>query len=116
MVPKDKGWGMSNLDLWGKNPCVATLLCLSHLPLSTSLLFWGVVEELWLLVVGAVIVLGSGVAGLPVLCPYAHSIHDLPFTPLHSCLFTFTAALVDCHAGQWSVVPHAKPESVDPRA
>ena len=44
MVPKDKGWGMSNLNLWGKNPCVATLL-IFHRPLLTSsnlfnVLFW----------------------------------------------------------------------------
>ena len=47
-----------------------------HLPLSTSLLFWGVVEELWLVVVEAVIVFGSGVVGLLVPCPHAHSTHD----------------------------------------
>ena len=59
MIPKDKGWGMSNLGLWGKNPCVTTL-CVCHLscliqPLPTSLMFCWVVEQLWLLVVGTVI-------------------------------------------------------------
>ena len=37
MVPKDKGWEMSNLGLWGKNPCVSTLFVfppfLFHQPL-----------------------------------------------------------------------------------
>ena len=43
MVPKDKGWGMSNLGLWGKNPCVATFLCFSIFLVSPNLfnvLFW----------------------------------------------------------------------------
>ena len=26
MIPKDKGWGMSNLGLWGKNPCFTTFV------------------------------------------------------------------------------------------
>ena len=26
MVPKDKSWGMSNLGLWGKNPCFSTFV------------------------------------------------------------------------------------------
>ena len=70
--------------------CHLVLFC--HLPLSTSLLFWGVVEESWLVVVGAIIVLGSGVAGLSVPCPHAHTptpptttctplSRDLPFSP-----------------------------------
>ena len=32
MIPKDKGWGMSNLGLWGKNACVSTLFCLAIFP------------------------------------------------------------------------------------
>ena len=43
----------------------------------------------WLLVVGEVIVFGSGVAGLSVLFPHAHSTHEFPFTPLHRGLFIF---------------------------
>ena len=50
MVPKDKGWGMSNLG-YGKNPCFVTLL-ICHLFVSPNLvnLFNAqlVVEELWL--------------------------------------------------------------------
>ena len=37
MIPKDKGWGMSNLGLWGKNPCVATLFCLPPSLVSSNL-------------------------------------------------------------------------------
>ena len=50
---------MSNLGLWGKNPCVTTL-CVCHLscliqPLPTSLMLCWVVEQLWMLVVGTII-------------------------------------------------------------
>ena len=54
-----------------------------------------------MLVVGAVIVFGSGVAGLSALFPHAHSTHDLPYTPLHPCQFTFTTASVEAHGEQW---------------
>ena len=76
-----RGGGCQTLVM-GEKPMCCHLVLFFHIPLSTSLLFWGVVEELWLLVVGAVIVLGSGVAGLSVPCPYAHSTHDC----LHSTL------------------------------
>ena len=59
MVPKDKGWGMSNLSLWGKNPCFATfVVChlFSHPTLSTSLMLQlvvgGVIAEVVVVVVG----------------------------------------------------------------
>ena len=58
----------------------------------------------WLVVVGVVIVFGSGVAGLSVPFPHAHSTHNLPFTPLHPGQFTFTATSVEAHAEQWSVM------------
>ena len=32
MIPKDKWWGMSNLGLWGKNPCVATFVLFATFP------------------------------------------------------------------------------------
>ena len=43
MIPKDKGWGMSNLGLWEKNPCVTTLFCLPPSLVSSNpfnVLFW----------------------------------------------------------------------------
>ena len=107
--------------LWGKNPCVATLLnCHPFFliqPLPTSLMFCWVAEELWLLVVGAVMVFGSGVAGLSVPFPHAHSTHDFPFTPLHPGQFTFTATSVEARAEPWSVhLPHAEVGVVFPHA
>ena len=62
-------------------------------PLPTSLMFCWVVEELWLLVVEAVMVFGSGVVGLSVPCPHAHSTHDC----LHSSLPRFP----HCPHGHW---------------
>ena len=79
--------------------CHLVLFC--HLPLSTSLLFWGVVEELLLLVVGEFIVLGSGMAGLSVPCPHAHSTHDC----LHSTL-TRPSILPMAHSLLGLFVPH----------
>ena len=83
MVPKDKGWGMSKKGLWGKKPCVATLFVfppfLFHQPLQW--LGFVVGGQLWL-VVEAVIAFGTGVAGLSVPCPHAHSTNDY----LHSTL------------------------------
>ena len=59
MIPKDKGWGMSNLGYGGKTHAlppylICHLSCLIQ-PLLTSLMFCWVVEQLWLLVVGTVI-------------------------------------------------------------
>ena len=42
--------------------------------------------------------------GLSILCPHAHSTHHFPFTPLHPGQFTFTAASVEAHTEQWSVM------------
>ena len=83
MIPKDKGWGMSNLGLWGKNPCVATLFVLPPFLFHQPLQWLGFVVggQLWL-VVEAVIAFGSGVAGLSVPCPRAHSTHDCIHSPL----------------------------------
>ena len=103
MVPKDKGVGDVKPWSMGENPCVATLFCFATFPCQPLQCFQLVVEELWLLVVGDSYCLWSGVAGLSVLCPHAHSTHDLPFTPLHPCQFTFTAASDDAHVEQRSV-------------
>ena len=114
----------------GENPCFITLWfstfvichpsCLTQ-PLSTSLMFCWVVGQLWLLVDGQLLPLGSGVAGLSVLFPHPHSTHDsmlaLPvlfssracslcpwqFVPLHELLLTFTQGIV--------AVTHAQPIS-----
>ena len=75
-----RGGGMSNLGLWGKNPCVTTLFCLPPSLVSSNpfnVLFW---------VVGVVIVVG--VAGLSVPFPRAHSTHDCIHSPL-PCLLGF---------------------------
>ena len=71
-----------------KNPCFTTfVVChlLSHPTLSTSLMLQLVVE--------AVIAFGSGVAGLSVPFPHAHSTHDC----LHSSLPRFP----HCPHGRW---------------
>ena len=74
---------MSNLGLWGKNPCVATLFVFPPFLFHQPLQWLGFVAggQLWL-VVEAVISFGSGVAGLSVPFPHAHSTHDC----LHSTL------------------------------
>ena len=76
MVPKDMGWGMSNLSLWGKNPCFTTfVVChlLSHPTLSTSLMLQLVVGE----VIAEVVVVVAGCQ----LYPLAHSTHVFHSSP-----------------------------------
>ena len=100
IVPKVKGWGMSNLGLWGKNPCVATFL-VSPTSSMTWFCCWG---QLWL-VVEVVIAFGSGVAGLSVPYPHSHSTHDF----LHS---TLGLHLLHDAILPWPVHSHAKVSSV----
>ena len=81
MVPKDKGWGMSNLG-YGKNPCFITLL-ICHLFVSPNLvnLFNAqlVVEELWLRAfIAEVVVVVGGCQPYPI----SHSTHVCPFFSL----------------------------------
>ena len=87
MVPKDKGWGMSNLGLWGKNPCVATLFVFP--PSLVSPNRFDVLME----VVGAVIVLGvvwqdcQSFAHMPTPPMTFHSLHSTTTTHPHGFLF-----------------------------
>ena len=78
-----RGGGCQTLVYGGKNPCVATLFVfppfLFHQPLQWLAFVAG--GQLWL-VVEAVIAFGSGVEGLSVPFPHAHSTHDF----LHSTL------------------------------
>ena len=122
-----RGGGCQTLVYGGKThvllPCVfATFLVLSNLFIA-CFVSWGVIAE-WLLVVEAVIVFGSGVAGLSVPCPHAHSTHDcihstLPTLPrLHSpilavvcssssrLVLTFTTMV--CSFSPWSLLPHVE--------
>ena len=117
MVPKDKGWGMSNLGLWGKNPCLSPLL-ICHLFVSPNLvnLFNAqlVVEELWLRAfIAKVVVVVGGCQPYPI----AHSTHvghsspsrTLPFhgfSPLFSMVGCSHAWSV--HLMHWSVHAHAQ--------
>ena len=100
---------MSNLGYGGKThvlpPCVfATFLVLSNLFIA-CFVSWGVIAE-WLLVVEAVIVFGSGVAGLSVPCPCTHSTHDCIHSSL-PCFPTFTGGRGVRPFCPWSVLPHA---------
>ena len=87
---------------------------------------WG---KLWL-VVEAVIAFGSGVAGLSVLFPHAHSTHDLPFTPFpprlgtlarvcspssHRVLFVFPISYASACLGIGLHLPHVEVGSVSSR-
>ena len=94
---------MSNLGLWGKNPCFITLL-FCHLVLPNLVNLFNaselVVEEIWLSG-WVVIAFGSGVAGLSVLFPHPHSTHD-PWLPL-PVLFSSRA----CSLCPWCVLSTA---------
>ena len=89
----------------GEKPMCCHLVDLSPFcliqPLPTSLMFCWVAEELWLLVVEAFMVFGSGVAGLSVPFPHPHSTHDC----IHSPLFHDSSLPCFQHSRRWSVRP-----------
>ena len=78
MVPKDKGWEMSNLGLWGKNPCVTTLCVLPPFLVSPNRF------DFLMEVVGEVIILGVGwqdyqsFSHTPSPPMTFHSLHSIP--------------------------------------
>ena len=78
MVPKDKGWGMSNLGYGGKTHVLLPLLFVTLLVSPNLVILFNDLLGGWAVMAAggwAVIAFGSGVAGLSVLCPHPHSTH-----------------------------------------
>ena len=98
-------WGMSNFGLWGKTHVLPPCFVLPPFLVNLFNIFswWLKSYGCWWL--GAVIVFGSGVAGLSVPCPCAHSTHDC----IHSsspCFPTFTIMVLFILPISWN--PHAR--------
>ena len=102
MVPKDKGWGMSNLVYGGKThvllPCCFTTFVVCHLFVSPNLvnLFNAqlVVEELWLRAfIAEVVVVVAGCQPYP-LAQSTHVGHSSPSRTLPWSVYTLPRFLV----------------------
>ena len=110
MIPKDKGWGMSNLGLWGGKPICFHLVFICHLPLSHP------TSSMLVLLVRAVIAkwwwVWQDYPSLPT-CPLHQRILPLhvagaegrPSIPFHSLHYALPPLLV--RASSLSVFPHA---------
>ena len=106
MVPKDKGWGMSNLGLWGKNPCFSTFVCLPLFLVSPNLV--NLFNVLTLLVGGSYCMRkrGHGKTWVWQAVVSLDSTHAQQRT-LVSLTLVFILPMVGCsHA--WLVLPHAQ--------